>query len=208
MFSSLRTLSALPLLAMLLAAGASAQSLVEEAPAGIHSNEAGGGLAYRVLATNRTSTLEKELNQAAADGFEFVDMMGGETLGGDEVVTVTAKPAGAPSERNFEYKLLATKKTSTMQKELTAAGELGYRYCGQSVAKTMFGGQEVVVVLKRSTTEPGRRYAYRLLATKRTKTMGKELNEAGAEGFLLLETTVSTTTFGGQELVSILMRED
>ena len=32
-------------------------------------------------------------------------------------------------------------------------------------------------------------------------------DEAAAQGFLLMETTVSRTAFAGQELVSILMRE-
>lgn len=165
-----------------------------------------GAIAYRVLATNKTSTMEKEMNEAAELGFELSDMMGGETLGGNEIVSVMIKRAGASSERRFEYKLLATSKTSTMLKELNEAGALGFRYRGQSVAETAFGGQEVVSVLSRSIEEPARRYVYQLRATKRTKTMDKELNEAGQEGFELMGVTVSKTTFGGKEIVSILMR--
>jgi len=30
---------------------------------------------YRLLATSRTGTMEKELNQAAVDGFEFVGLL-------------------------------------------------------------------------------------------------------------------------------------
>src|SRR5450756_165335 len=42
---------------------------------------------YRVLATSRTSTMEKELNEAADAGFRFDAVMGGETaFGGGEVV--------------------------------------------------------------------------------------------------------------------------
>lgn len=53
----------------------------------------------RVLATNRTSTMEKEINQAADAGFRFAEVMGGETsFGGSEVTVVMvrskdAKPA-------------------------------------------------------------------------------------------------------------------
>ena len=169
---------------------------------------ADGAIEYRLIATSKTSTMLKELNEAAAEGFDFVAMMGGETLVGDEVVTVLAKARSAPNRQRHEYKLLATSKTSTMQKELTEAGARGFRYCGQSVAETAFGGQEVVAILKRDLQAPAKRYIYKLLATKRTKTMGKELNQAGSEGFQLVGLTVSETTFGGQELVSILMLAD
>jgi hypothetical protein len=37
---------------------------------------------YRVLATNKTSTMEKELNDAADVGFRFQSVMGGETTFG------------------------------------------------------------------------------------------------------------------------------
>ncbi len=168
-------------------------------------NDADGAIEYRLIATSKTSTMRKELNEAAAEGFDFVAMMGGETLAGDEVVTVLAKARNAPNQQRHEYKLLATSKTSTMQKELTAAGARGFRYCGQSVAETAFGGREVVAILKRDLQAPSKRYIYQLLATKRTKTMSKELNQAGSEGFRLVGLTVSETTFGGQELVSILM---
>ncbi len=111
----------------------------------------------------------------------------------------------SPAQR-CEYKLLATNKTSTMQKELREAGAEGFRYRGQSVAQTSFGGKEVVVILEREIDGPAKTYAYKLAATKRTKTMEKELNQAGEEGFRLMGLTVSETAFGGKELVSILMR--
>ena len=50
------------------------------------------GIEYRVLATSRTSTMEKELNAAAEDGYRYRTVMGGETaLGGSEVVVVMAQ---------------------------------------------------------------------------------------------------------------------
>ena len=57
----------------------------------------------------------------------------------------------------YEYKLLATNKTSTMQKELQQAGDAGFEYKGQSVFGTTFGGKEVVVILEREkNTNPPR----------------------------------------------------
>src|SRR4051812_22751659 len=50
------------------------------------------GVDYRVLATNKTSTMEKELNEAAEAGFRFQAAMGGETtIGGSEVVAVVTR---------------------------------------------------------------------------------------------------------------------
>lgn len=165
-----------------------------------------GRMIYQLLATNKTSTLEKELNMAGREGFRVIDMMGGPTLAGNEMVAVMGKPTGEAEAPRFEYLVLATNKTSTMQRELTAAGRDGFAYQGQTVAQTTFGGQEVVLVLGREMDSPPQRYAYRLQATKRTKTMDREINEAAADGYELMRTTVSKTAFAGQELVSILMR--
>jgi hypothetical protein len=44
---------------------------------------------------------------------------------------------------------LATKTTSTIQKELAEAGDEGYEFVGMTVAKTLVGGDEVVAILRR-----------------------------------------------------------
>ena len=40
-----------------------------------------------------------------------------------------------------------------MEKELAAAGSQGYAVVGMTVAKTAFGGNEVVCILKRAVSE-------------------------------------------------------
>ena len=101
---------------------------------------------YRVLATNKTSTMEEEMNDAAASGYVFRSVMGGETgMGGKEVVVVMTKAAEATDHR--KYKLLATAKTGTMQKELQQAADEGFEYVGQTVFESMFGGRETSVIL-------------------------------------------------------------
>ena len=107
------------------------------------------GIEYKVVATSKTSTMEKELNQAAESGFQFDGVMGGETaFGGNEVVVVMSRASGITSGK-FGYRLLATSKTSTMQKELQAAAEAGFQYRGQTVFDSAFGGEEVVCILER-----------------------------------------------------------
>ena len=160
---------------------------------------------YRLLATNKTSTMEKEMNQAAAEGFRFEGAMGGETAGGGNeiLVIMSREPAGGP---RYDYKLLATNKTSTMQKELSGAGAAGFLYAGQTIYNSAFGGREVIVILERSEGEKTA-YEYRLLATNRTSTMQKEMSEAARAGFVFCGTTVAETSFGGREVVSIMRRQ-
>lgn len=162
---------------------------------------------YRLLATNRTSTMEKEMNEAARAGFRFAAVMGGGTaFGGSETVLAMFRQPMSQPGIYCEYKLLATSRTSTMEKELKRAGDAGFQYKGQTVFKTTFGGNEVVVILERDPATRGNTYEYKLLATSRTSTMEKELSEAGRAGFALLGLTVGETAFGGKELVTILAR--
>jgi hypothetical protein len=162
---------------------------------------------YRVIATSRTSTAEKEMNEAADAGFRLGGVMGGDTLfGGSEVVTVMHRESAKEAGR-FAYKLLATTRTSTMQKEMQEAGDAGFEYRGQTVFKTRFGGKETVVILERDREVKDRpAFEYRLLATSKTSTMQKELGEAGEAGFQFVGLTVADTAMGGSEVVSILRR--
>ena len=169
-----------------------------------HAEQAGGRVSYRVLATLRTSSMEKELNEAADAGFRFDAVMGGQTaFGGKEVVTVMSR-TGARGAR-YAYKLLATLKTSTMQKELQEAADAGYGYKGQTVFDTAFGGQEVVIILERDKEAP-ERADYKLIATLKTSTLENELAQAGDAGYSVVGMTVSKTALGGKELVAITRR--
>lgn len=160
---------------------------------------------YRVLATNKTSTMERELNEATEAGYRFQTVMGGETsFGGNEVVVVMSRATGAKAR--FAYRLLATSKTSTMQKELQAASDAGFHYRGQTVFETALGGNEIVVILERDKDVEERPYEYKLIATSRTGTLQKELVDAGTSGFEIVGMTVSKTALGGNELVTIMRR--
>ena len=161
---------------------------------------------FRLLATNKTSTMQKEMNEAAATGYHFEGTMGGDTsFGGSEVVVIMSKDS-ADNKKRYDYRLLATSRTSTMQKELQEAGNSGFEYKGQSVYSSTFGGKEVVVILERDAEAKPMKWEYKLLATKKTSTMQKELNEAGSDGFVFVGVTVGDTAIGGKEVVSILRR--
>jgi hypothetical protein len=120
-------------------------------------------------------------------------------------IVVLLVPAGALAQNKVEYKVLATSKTSTMQKEMQEAAQAGYRFAEVMGGSTAIGGSEVLVIM----TKPAKpeAYDYRLLATSKTSTMQKELQEAGDAGFEYKGQTVFKTAFGGKEVVAILERD-
>ncbi|MDE0829530.1 MAG: hypothetical protein OSB03_10040 [Vicinamibacterales bacterium] len=164
-----------------------------------------GAYEYAVVATSRTSTMEREMNEWAEDGYRFQGVMGGDTaFGGSEFVAVMMRGAGASGR--FAYRVLATAQTSTMQDEMTDAGGEGYDYRGQTVYSSLFGGDEVVVIMEQDNDAPQLTFEYLLLATSQTSTLHTELNRAGPRGFELVGVSVGETTFGGEEVVVITRR--
>lgn len=99
---------------------------------------------YKLLATTKTSTMEKELNQAAREGYRLMPstMISKEGMLSVEIVCVLER---APTDDRFEYKLLATSLTSTMQKEITEAMAAGYEVAG------MVSRGEHMVIMERKT---------------------------------------------------------
>jgi len=159
---------------------------------------------YRLLATSKTSTMERELNEAGALGFRFVAVMGGETAGGDEVVVMVQR--GGDIQGRYRYRLLATNRTETLEKELNEAARDGFDYVGQSIFKSVFGGQEVVAIVEGGSAVRSD-FSYKLLATSQTSTMQRELAEAGRAGYQALGMTVGNTAFGGDEILVVVRRK-
>ena len=161
---------------------------------------------FKLLATNKTSTMEKELNQAGELGYHFEGFNGGETMfGGKETVAILTSTGD--SKAKYKYKLLATNKTSTMQKELQEYGNAGYEYKGQAVFETTFGGKEVVTILEKDLSITDfLKYEYKLFATNKTSTMEKELNTITDPTQKFVGITVAETAFGGKEVVVITRR--
>ncbi len=166
-----------------------------------------GEFEYRLVSTTKTSTAEKEMNEAAAAGFAVASVMGGKTaFGWREVVVVMQRDASSSPGAPRRYRLLGTTRTSTMLEELRQLGGEGFEYKGQTVFETAFRSREVVVIMEKDPAKPLQKSEYRLLATSRTSTMQKELQDAGREGFSLVGLTVAETFFGGPEQVVVLKR--
>ena len=78
------------------------------------------------------------------------------TLAGAALTLMTAFPIDG--QTSFDYRVLATSKTSTMQKERQDASDAGFEYRDQAVFKSTFGGQEVVCLLERDEDATARKY--------------------------------------------------
>jgi hypothetical protein len=145
---------------------------------------------YLLLATNRAGTMQRELDDAAGRGFRVVAGLPGE----DELVLILER-VPQPAEP-YAYRLLATHRTSTMERELNEAGRSGFRFAPLA---TIEKGDEIISIMERA---PGTqvRYEYRLLATHRTSTLHRELNQAADDGFVL------KGTFNRDERMAVLER--
>jgi hypothetical protein len=120
-------------------------------------------------------------------------------------LTVSASAVFAQSDPKDQpqYKLLATRRTSTMQKEIDEISAQGYRIL---VGSPTSGTEMAVFLSREGTTES--QFKYKLLATTRTGTMNKELNDAAAGGYRLIPSTMIAKAgmLFGPEIVMILER--
>ena len=170
------------------------------------ANAADRSFNYRVLATSKTSTMEKELNEAAVDGFRFSKVMDGRVTNGGQVIIAMVKAPTEPGQESRKYRLLSTTRTSTMQTEIQQLADAGYTYLDQTVFESAMGGKEIAVIMELdSRREP--HSSFRLLATTKASTMQKELQEAGAQGYALLGFTVGKTETGGSEIIAVLKKD-
>jgi hypothetical protein len=105
---------------------------------------------YRLLATTKTSTMQRELQEAGAAGFEYRGQsVFSSMFGGKEVVVILERDRESTSKDRWEYRLLSTSKTSTMQRELSDTGAQGYEFVGMTVGSTAIGGNELVTITRR-----------------------------------------------------------
>lgn len=145
---------------------------------------------YLLLATQRTGTMQGEINDASARGYRVLAATRTE---GTEVVVVLEQAVG-----EYKYKLIATTRTGTLQKELNDAAEQGYRVIPLAVTTKRTQGRlagalsnsnpgegELLILMEKGPA--GNNGAlYEVLATTKTGTLQKELGEAGAKGFKLI----------------------
>ena len=79
----------------------------------------------RLLATTKTATFEKELNEAAQEGFRLMRLAKADYGGG-----VSGLVTKENTTSQYEYKVLSTTRLVTLQKEVEQAAAEGYEVRG------------------------------------------------------------------------------
>ena len=112
--------------------------------------EAGDPDKYLLLSTNRTGTMEEELNAAGARGYRVAGAQGGETaFGGDEAVALCAGPGRAAIRYSW------WRRAAPHHAELNAVPP-DYELVAMTVFRSTFGGSEAAS-WKRSWSKASRR---------------------------------------------------
>ena len=151
---------------------------------GAHTAEADAddGSVYKVLATRRASTLEQELNEAAAVGYRLQTLtwrVGGTLWGvvpipGDrkEMMAILARTA---QPGRFSYRVVAARDEteSELEARLNEAGEAGYRV--REVGTS--------VILERDEAADPVAAEFRVVTTTRIATLEAEIAAAGRDGY-------------------------
>lgn len=146
------------------------------------SSKSDADLQYKLLATTKTSTMQKELDEQAAQGYRII--VGSPTSGTEMAIFLSREATVAEP---YKYKLLATTRTGTMQKELNDAAADGFRLLPRTmIAKQqLLGAVEIVVIMERPPRIE-KQYDYKLLATTLTSTLQKEVTEAQNAGYVIV----------------------
>ena len=155
------------------------------------SGDANLGSDHRVLATVRVSTMERELNEAAVEGFRLqlvqVDMSHSDGNVAEMVALVVrdARPG------RFSYRLMTLSDVTAMEEEharaLGRSAAEGFRYRGLVPSPR---GSEAVVFLEHDADTGTALVDYLVLATNRTSTLERELQEAGDRGYEVIALTM------------------
>lgn len=167
-----------------------------------------GKYEYKLLATNKLSTMRKEFEAAAAEGFEFRGITTEEKFqpfAYPETIVIMERQVGE-TKRRFDYKFVSTQREKTAQQELDAVVSEGYvpveMIYGEDVnaMRVLFGrglSNHVTIVLSRDTNNPGAEMGnreYRFLQTTRVATMEKEMNQLAKDGFQFHLTSIGSIT--------------
>lgn len=153
---------------------------------------------YLVLDTERTGTMQEELQKAADNGYRLVP--GQDSWGPTAILEKAVDP------EPIEYFLLATSKTGTLQNEIDEAAN--------RLASILGKGDEAVVVMWRAPSQADPTHEYIVLGAKRAGTMEEELLAKAASGFRLVgqshynnpSSEIVSFLFDLPEMVAVLER--
>lgn len=133
---------------------------------------------FLVLSTKKISTMEKELDEVAAKGFRV--LYGAPTQQYDMALFLEKL---GKDEEPYNYKILATSRNKTMEKELNELAVQGYRLLPRTIVfKQGLLTAELVMVMER-TPKSGKAYEYKLVSAGKETKLHKKVDEAIGNGF-------------------------
>ena len=134
---------------------------------------------YLVLSTKRIQTMEKELDEVSAKGFRV--LYGAPTEQWD--MAILLRRVQDSGQAPYGYKVLATSRNKTMQKELNEVARQGYRLLPRTIIfKQGFFTAELVMLMEREP-KSGKSYEYKLVTAGKETKLHKKIDEAVAQGF-------------------------
>ena len=139
----------------------------------------------RLRMRDNPSAMQDQLNEAGALGHAVLGALAHNPDSRDGELSVILE-TGAGRRDQYEYRVVTTSRTSTLQNELNEAAEESFRLLpgGLSVKPTLFQGLEILVLMEKTTEEPS--YEYLLLSTRRESTLQEEVSEAVAQGYAMV----------------------
>lgn len=147
---------------------------------------------YLLLAASKTSTLQKELAEAAAKGYRIrsgtaTGLEG--AVGGEGMLLLEKSPSG---EVTPKYLLVADKNIKKLQAELNEAGSQGFRLLPLTIiAKphNFWGGQSIEVVgVMEKTPGAASTFEYLVLEDKELERMREPMAKAAENGYRAVAT--------------------
>ena len=139
---------------------------LEEPQAGGTAASASAAPTFRIVSAVKTSTLEKEVCQVAAEGFR--------ARASGLLSVIMARPSEA-TPGPAEYKLIATVRVSTSSRELASAGAAGFR-----IALTPVSNEAVFLMERAPGASEKVEYS---VATLASNTASRVLERATGEGY-------------------------
>jgi hypothetical protein len=133
---------------------------------------------YLILSTKKIQTMEKELDEVAAKGFRV--LYGAPTITFDMALFLQRL---SESEKPYTYKILATARNKTMEKELNAYAAQGYRMLPRTIIfKQGFLTARMVTIMEREADSKVA-FEYKLVEAGKEDKLQSKIDAARAEGF-------------------------
>ena len=148
---------------------------------------------YLVLSTKRIQTMEKELDEVARKGFRV--LYGAPTASFDMAILLQRAPEA--KDEPYGYKILATSRNKTMEKELNELASQGYRLLPRTIVfKQGLFTAELLMIVERDP-HVKKNYEYKLVAADKETKLHKKIDEAITAGFV----PVTMVTLGDHVVV-------